>query len=47
MKIKFSCRMALEYNKQPFTKEIPSSEGHFFIFNEDLVLKAETEGQNF
>ena len=39
--------MALEYNKQPLTKEVPSAEANKFIFNEDVTLRAEAETQSF
>jgi len=47
MKIKFPCRMALEYNKQPITKEVPTGEGNRFPFNEDITLRGEGDGQVF
>jgi hypothetical protein len=47
MKIKFPCRMALEFNKQPLTREVPSGEGSKFLFNEEVTLRAEVETQTF
>jgi hypothetical protein len=47
MKIKFPCRMALEHNKQIITKEVPSGEGNKFLFNEEVTLRGEGDGQTF
>lgn len=41
MKMKFPCRMALEYLKQPITKEAPSTDQNKFFFNEAVQLKGD------
>ena len=47
MKIKFPCKMALEYHKQQVTKEVPWGDGNKFVFNEDLTLRGEGESQSY
>lgn len=46
MKMKFPCRMALEYQKQPITKESPSADHNKFLFNELVTIRGE-DGQTF
>lgn len=46
MKIKFPCKMTLEFNKQTITKEAPSAESNRFTFNEDIVIRGE-DGSTF
>lgn len=45
--MKFPCRMALEYQKQPITKEASSTDQNKFIFNENIQLKGEGDGHAF
>jgi hypothetical protein len=47
MKMKFPCRMALELNKQPVTKEVPSTEQNRFFFNEAVTLRGDGDGFAF
>lgn len=39
MKMKFPCRMALEYQKSPITKEAQATEQSRFVFNETITLR--------
>ena len=47
MKIKFPCKMTLEYNKQSITKEATSTEQNKFFFNESIVLRGGDDGYAF
>lgn len=47
MKMKFPCRMALEYQKQPITKEALSSDQNKFMFNETVQLRGDGDGFAF
>jgi hypothetical protein len=47
MKMKFPCRMALEYQKQAITKEAPATDQSKFVFNELVQLRGEGDGFAF
>ena len=47
MKMKFPCRMALEFNKQTITKEAPSTDQNKFFFNEAIALRGGDDGYAF
>lgn len=47
MKIKFPCKMTLEYNKQSITKKAESTEQSKFFFNEIIVLRGGDDGDAF
>lgn len=43
MKIKFPCKMTLQFDKKTITKQAPSSEYNRFIFNEEIVLRGDQD----
>lgn len=47
MKVKFPCKMKLEYEGEILTSEVAPNDSGKFIFNQEIVLTEDTEKTHF
>lgn len=47
MKVKFPCKMKLEYAGEVITSEVGQNESGKFIFNQEVTLKQDNDRSHF
>ena len=46
MKVKFQCKMKIDYNNEPITLEVPHAGSNVYHFNQDITLCEESTSDN-